>query len=122
MNFPITLDKIRAYEKEIASGIEERIYNRIKPYMKTEPTRIYNELQEKIERNVRGKSMSNTYTVTIGNYETVLREFTIQDIESVVKKRFTDGLLEYFFPGAEVRFLNNPGYTIALVWTIRPEA
>ena len=116
--FPFTLDKIRAYEKEVASGLEERIYTRIKPYMKTEPTRIFNELQEKIERNIRGKLFSNTYTVSIGSYEMILRDFAIEDIETVVKKRFTDSLLEHFFPGAEVRFVHNAGHTIALVWTL----
>lgn len=118
MQFPITLDKIRAYEKEVADGIEEKIYIRIVPYMRADPSRIFNELKEKIERNVRGKILANMYSVVIGNYESVLRDFAIEDIEAVVKKRFTDALISNYFPGAEVQFVNNTAYSIVLVWTL----
>ena len=115
MQFPITNDKIRAYENEVAHDVNEIIYTRIKPYMKTEPIRILNDLQDKIERNVRGKVLSTTYYVIIGSYETVVRDFTIEHIERVIKKYFTNALIQHYFPGAEVKFLN---HNIMLVWKL----
>lgn len=115
MQFPITNDKIRAYENEVAHEINEIIYTRIKPYIKIEPIRILNDLQDKIKRNVRERVLSTTYYVSIGSYESVVRDFTIENIERVIKKYFTNPLIQDYFPGAEVKLLN---HNIMLVWKL----
>jgi hypothetical protein len=115
MDFPITIDKIRAYEDDIASQIEESIYHRIKPYMKINLSQIISELKDQVQKNIRSRHHYSVYTVTIGNYETLLRDFTMEDIEYTIKKRFADCLLRSYFPDAELKFVDR-NYTIILEW------
>jgi hypothetical protein len=115
MNFPITLNKIRAYEAELASQVEETIYLRIKPYTKIHVGQIVTDLKDQIQKNVRARIKSPVYGVIIGNYETLLRDFTLEDIEATLKKRFTDSLLRDYFPDAQVEF-SDRNYTILLTW------
>jgi hypothetical protein len=114
--FPITLDIIRAYEKEIADGLEERISERLQAYIKTNPSYILDELRKKVECNVRMKRMEKDYVVYLGSYDTLLQSYAVEDVEKTIKKYFVNPLIEHYFPGAEVKF--SALHQIILVWKL----
>ncbi len=117
MNFPITLDAIRDYENDIASQIEEEIYQLIKPHLETSVSKIAAELTKQIQRNVRGRSGNNVYKIYIGSSNNELANFTLEDVEKTIRRRFTDEMIRTSFPGAE--FVVEGGHYYTLKWTLR---
>jgi predicted small metal-binding protein len=118
MNFPITLDAIRDYENELASQIEEHIYQTIKPHMETSVTKIAEMLVDQIKINVRGRQGDKEYSVFLGHYASALAKFTVEDTRTTIRRRFTDEMIRTSFPGAEVVF-DDYSHCCVLKWTVR---
>ena len=118
MDFPITLDAIRDYENEIASQIEEDIYQRIKPHMETSVSKIAEMLVNQIKMNVRGRQNTKAYTIFLGRYDSALSKFTVEDTQTTIRRRITDEMIRTSFPGAEVVF-DDHTHCCLLTWIVR---